>query len=210
MFFAVVLMAFSLNIDALSVGISYGVRGIRISFFSKIIISVFSVVYSMLALLFGNWLIHILPDFVARFIGAGILVIIGTAIIFSAFFKSTPKQKKEGVLFHFIIKPLGVTVNVIKNPPSCDFDCSKKIEPYESLFLGLALSLDAIGVSLGSALGGLNFYFIPFFIGLFQLVFLSVGSLIGRKLNENTKINDKACAVISGCLLFVIAALRFI
>lgn len=116
----------------------------------------------------------------------------------------------EETIFSFFIRFLGITIKIIKNPNSSDLDKSNTIDSKEALFLGLALSLDSfcIGISFG-IMTAYSILF-PFFISLFQLLFLSLGNYLGRKLHGLSHLPDNVWSIISGILLIFIGVLRFL
>lgn len=208
---AVLLMVLSVNLDSLGVGFSYGVRGVHIPLFSIAIISCFSILYSSLAIFAGSLMIHIMPLWLSKTLGVGILLAMGVTIIVNALRKkkdTPPPEPKSGTLLNWGIKSLGITISVVRDPSACDFDRSKRIDAREAMYLGLALSVDAIGVGLGSALGGITAYYIPLFVGLSQLVLLSAGLGVGRMLSKRVNIDQRVCGVAAGALLIVLALLR--
>ena len=54
MVFSIFLIAISLSLDAFGVGITYGIRNVRIPLVSKMVICFMSVLYSGLALIAGS------------------------------------------------------------------------------------------------------------------------------------------------------------
>ena len=77
------------------------------------------------------------------------------------------------------------------------------------IFLSFALSIDSMGAGIGFSLMGLNSFYIPFFIGLGQLLFLELGLFIGQKIvNYNKLISTKTISILPGILLILLALLR--
>lgn len=194
-------------------------RKIKIPLASKLVISLFSIVYSALSLWAGSMLARFIPLYLGKIFGVVILFVMGIWIIIQSYFKpkSKPngctsskkiKPRDESALFQVAIKSLGVTIQVVRNPVEVDLDHSGSIDTTEALFLGLALSLDAIGASIGSALAGFSVASIPFCIGLFQISFLYAGTFLGRKLTATRLINEKILTFTPGILLIFLAILR--
>ncbi|MDP4092369.1 MAG: sporulation membrane protein YtaF [Bacillota bacterium] len=214
MIFSVIILAVSLSLDALTVGTSYGLRKIKIPFVSKLIICFFSIFYSGTALMLGHSLSYIIPPLVSKLIGVILLVGMGIWIILHSTLENqkdeqelSPAQKEKKVLT-LGIKSLGITIQVIKNPVRGDVDKSGVIDTPESLLLGLALSVDAIGAGIGSALAGFNSFIIPFSVGFFQMLFLYAGNFIGERFRSWGKVNSKVFSILPGALLITLAILR--
>ena len=81
MLYSILLLAISLSIDAFSVGLIYGLRQIKITLPSKILIAVFSVIYTSAALFAGKSLSKVVPFSVSKKIGVSILITMGVWII---------------------------------------------------------------------------------------------------------------------------------
>jgi putative sporulation protein YtaF len=208
MIFSVLLLAISLSLDALGVGVVYGLRRIKIPLVPKLVICFFSLFYSGMALLAGRSLSFLLTPLLAKGIGVIILISIGSWIIIQAFLKKeiqnlkNEKQiTKKTTLIKIVIKSLGITIQIIRNPSECDIDRSGSIDLKEALMLGLALSVDAIGAGIGSGLAGLHSMLIPVIIGLFQMLFLYAGTFFGEKFVLLEKINHKIVSLLPGILL---------
>jgi putative sporulation protein YtaF len=215
MIFSIAILAISLSLDALGVGIVYGLRKIKIPLSSKLIICFFSILYSGLSVILGKTLSKVLSGNASKLIGIAILILMGIWIIIQAIVKknedSTYIEKtitQEKTLLKVGIKSLGITIQIIKNPIKGDLDKSGVIDTSESLLLGLALSLDAIGVGIGSALAGFHSMAIPFAVGLCQLIFIYIGTYAGEKFFSAENINKTLFSILPGVLLILLALLR--
>ncbi|MGI6777971.1 MAG: sporulation membrane protein YtaF [Acetivibrionales bacterium] len=216
MIFYIIILAISLSIDALGAGIIYGMRNIKIPFISEITICVFSIVYTSIALIAGKSLYNALSPLISRAIGVIILTAMGIWIVVQSLLKEDINNRKSRAkaakdretLFKLVIKSLGITIQVIKNPARGDIDKSGIIDIKESLLLGLALSVDAIGVGIGSVLAGFRSALLPLMVGLFQLIFLYSGACLGKKFSSVGKANRKALSLLPGFILIFLAILR--
>ncbi|HEX3029522.1 MAG TPA: sporulation membrane protein YtaF [Clostridia bacterium] len=214
MVFSVSLLAMSLSLDALGVGIAYGLRRIKIPLLPKLVICFFSILYAGAALMLGKSLSMAIPPIAGKLIGITILLGMGVWIIIQALVKKEKPTlneayvNKEVTLIKIVIKSLGITIQVIKDPKEGDIDRSGTIDIKESVLLGLALSVDAIGVGIGSALAGFSSSLIPFAIGLFQLGFLYIGAYFGEKFALVGSINKKVLSLLPGILLISLAIIR--
>ncbi len=214
MVLSVILIAVSLSVDAFVAGIAYGIRKVRIPLVSKLVICFMSVFYSGFALIAGRAVYRILPEAVAGLAGTVILAAMGLVIILQAILKkengASDKSTcvKKETLVQIAVKSLGITIQVIRNPHEGDIDRSGSIDLREALLLGLALSMDAIGVGVGSALAGIGSFWIPVASGIFQMLLLYMGTRIGSKLGDSTRLNKKVVSVIPGILLITLALVR--
>lgn len=215
MFIQLLFLTLALSIDSLGIGVSYGVRKIKFGQFSFFIISLISLAFSSLSLSIGSVISIIFSEKITSFISILILIILGLFIIKKGLEKNEETKNnllepiKDKKIFSCFIKSLGITINVIKTPSSCDLDNSMKIEPKEAFYLGIALSIDCIGV--GIAVSSLKIYahLFPLFIMFFQLLFLYLGTFIGSKLKLK-KLDETRLSVLSGIILILIGGIRII
>ena len=63
-------------------------------------------------------------------------------------------------------------MQIMKDPICSDLDGSQSIDMKEAVFLGLALSSDAIGSGIGFSMLGANSLLFPLIAACFQLGFL--------------------------------------
>ena len=160
------ILAVSSSIDSLGIGITYGIKNMKISFFSKFILFIISISITYFALFLGNLLSNVLSDFFTIIIGSGILIFMGVYIIYEAL-----RTKRNDF-------------NIFNNPISSDFNHSKTIEPKEALFLAIALSLDSFGIGIGGSIGSINLvFFFPIFVEYSSIIFLYVLEFgLGKKI----------------------------
>jgi putative Mn2+ efflux pump MntP len=251
MFFSIMILAISLSLDALGVGIVYGFRRVKIPLGSKLIVCFFAILYSELAIIIGKSLSGLIPRF-AKLCGVIILILMGLWIIAQALFKNKTESGRSAMepdanrnsavlkniepdlsgitdprplneiwrhpvdaleqevrtLCKIAIKSLGITILVFRDPLEFDMDRSGIISSSESFLLGLALSVDAIGVGIGSGLMGFDSWLIPLAIGAFQMVFLYAGAFLGQKFATLFTVNEKLLAILPGTLLIALALIR--
>ncbi len=202
-FIYMIILAFSLSIDAMGIGLSYGIRGIKIPVNAKIITGSISFFVILISMTFGNFLCGFMSQKTGEIIGAVLLFITGLWIIFQGTKPKKKKEKKEKTL-NFMIKSLGISVKIIQSPEFCDLNKSSVIEASEALYLGMALSFDSVGVGITSSVFGFNKFLFSFIVCVFQIFLLSTGVLFGKKINT-LRFIDKISNIFSGGILITIA-----
>ena len=80
-FAAVLILAVSLSMDALGIGISYGLRGIRVSWKARVVICAMSMMVTGAAVGLGSVLLEVIPLPAAKLLGCGMLLILGLVIL---------------------------------------------------------------------------------------------------------------------------------
>ena len=187
-----ILLSISSSIDSLGIGITYGIKNTKISLIGKLILFIISIAINYLSIYLGEFIQTIFPNFLTKLIGNSILIFMGIYICFEA------------------LKSKNNFSNIFNNPISSDFDNSKTIDPKESLFLAIALSLDSFCIGIGGSISNINLTLFPVLVSMFQLVFLSVGSYLGIRINKFCKLPQNIWSVMSGLLLVFIGLLRLI
>lgn len=223
MIYSIAILSISLSLDAFGVGLSYGIKKTKVPFVSKGIICLLSIIYAAVALVFGKWLYTFIPPSISKWIGVLILGIMGLWMLVQAILKKgddeittaqntfTQSQTQKRVTsLKIALKSLEITIKIIRNPSKGDIDHSGVIDTYESLLLGLALSVDSIGVGIGTALTGFYSSVTPFTIGICQFIFLGSGLMIGKKIANHIKFGQKYIALLPGILLISLAILRLL
>ncbi len=201
---SVLIIAISLSIDALGIGISYGVREIKIPLISKVIISLQSFLIMTISLFLGNIIFDIIPTYLGKYIGVIILFGMGIFMIIQPYL---PKKEKVYKIKTFSLKYAGLTIKIIKSPPVCDFNLSKTIEPFEALYLGIALSIDSLGVVFGSSAVGITIL-LPLLAVVFQIILLSIGILWGKKVKKASNISENIWVALSGTILIFMGLIK--
>lgn len=193
--------AVSSSIDNLGVGISYGIRKIKIGVGANCLIAVVCFVLSMGGITFGMLISKILPGILPVIFGAFLLVVIGIRVILLA----KPSTKKD--------KELSTISGILKNPEVADIDQSGHIGWLEAIFLGIALSANALANGLGAGLLGLSPLAISITAAIGSFVSIWVGVKAGRKLADvriGTFSMGQFGTILSGIIIVIIAISTFL
>ena len=213
-----IVLAISNSIDSLGIGITYGIKNTKISNKARIILFGISFLVTLISLYFGNIIKNIFNENITKFLGSSILIIMGVFILFQSLKKENVKNNKKDIIYlenetekiySFFIRFLGITIKIIKNPVNSDLDNSKIIDSKESLFLGLTLSLDSFCIGIGGSIIGINYQIFPLLIAIFQLSFLSIGNIFGKKLYKLSNLPDNIWSIMSGIILIFIGFTKF-
>ncbi len=217
MIYAIILLAISLSIDALGLGVSYGMKGVKVPLMPKMLICFSSVIYALIGLVIGSWLLHILGMEFANIIGIIILLSMGMWMILkSRKCNDTIKEvysqhlEQQNKLLEIAIKSIGITIMVVKNPVRGDIDNSGTIDIKEAILLGVALNVDATAACIGTIMIGVSSLFIPLFVGVIQMLFLGGGLYIGRAMADRKVLNERLISVIPGLILITLGLFRMV
>jgi len=202
---SLVLLALAVSLDSFSVGFTYGLRKMKIPIKSIFIIACCSGSALFISALFGKIISSTLSPDVAETVGGAILMLIGIWVIFQ-FLRSKQsneeEQHEEKILVKFEIKSIGLVVQILKKPMSADFDRSGTITGVEAFMLGAALSLDATGAGIGSAMLGISPVFLAVTVAVMSSLFLIVGLFLGTYFSNSKWV--QTFSFIPGLLLICI------
>lgn len=176
------ILCLGLSADSFSMGLNYGLRGIKVPFLSRIIVSLVSVLNMFLALFLGRLILCFVDENFAKAVGCIMLFALGIFVIFQGFLKK----------------------NI-----SGDFDNNRKITWAEALYVGVALSVDSLGAGICFAVSGSGFFFLPLCSGVCQFFLMQLGNFFGKKIKDSSRFSKKLLVTVSGSLICFMAVLRF-
>ena len=118
----------------------------------------------------------------------------------------TTKKDNRNTFINILCDNIYKSLNT--SPTDYDIDHSNNIDAHESIFLGLALSIDSICVGIGSGIIGLNDIILPFLVATFQLAFLNCGNSISQKIVKYLNVSEQALSIFSSVILIIVGMLR--
>ena len=197
MFFASLLFGISASLDALLVGIGYGIRGTRIKLWQNLVISLITLLGTCLSVGLGHRLVRLLPGVIGDYAGSLILILLGLYYIVKW-------------IISFLRCDSGETASenpgheMVSASVSIAFPCLKLTEV---LVLSLTLSLNNLSAGLSASLAGLTL--LPAAVSTLacSVLFLFAGNRLGR--NPVLQLAGKGAEPISGGLLIVLGVMQF-
>lgn len=201
-YLTIALFALAVSADGFAVGMAYGIGKIRIPFFSLLVISLASALAVSLSMLCGKGLAELLSPQMSSYVGAIIILGLGVYFLLMAGKNkiNSLENDQEKPILAFSIKPLGIIVQILKQPSQADFDCSGEISTSEAFFLGLALAMDALGAGIGIAMTGSNILYTAICVGMLKFILVNSGIFLGSKINA---IKLKAVTALVPGLVFI-------
>lgn len=195
--------ALSSSIDNLGVGMSYGLRKIRIGILSNLFIAVICFLFSMGGILSGQWIANLLPGILPTLLATFVLFFIGIRIILL-----TRPRENEGENSREGKEETGRIEGILKHPERADRDRSGEIGLGEAALLGMALSANALTNGLSAGLIGLSPVVISLTAAIGSFLTLWLGVAIGRKVTEiriGSFTIGQFSTVLSGVIIILIA-----
>lgn len=204
---SLLLLAFAVSLDSFSVGLTYGLRKMKIPVKSIGVIAVCSAAVLMTAMMIGHFLESFFSPELAETIGGTVLIVLGGWVLFQ-FFRDDQSEmlSHEKIILNFEIKSLGIVINILKKPMSADFDRSGTINGIEAVMLGLALSLDAFGAGIGAALLGFSPGYLALTVACMSSLFVYAGMRMGSYFSERSWLQK--FSFVPGILLIIIGLLK--
>ncbi|KIL35574.1 membrane protein [Cohnella kolymensis] len=165
---SMVLLSFAVSLDGFGVGLTYGVRKIRIPVSSILIISACSGLIILMSMMVGVALTNWMSPHGASAVGACILIGIGCWALIQFLRSGEPAEQTERPasapadhaesvhkpVLTLELRVFGIMIQILRTPSAADVDRSGIISAGEAFLLGTALSLDAFGAGIGAALVG--------------------------------------------------------
>ena len=178
-----ILLALSASIDALGLGITYGIKKTKMSKSGNLIIFTTLFCLSGLSVFIGHYISTLFSPVVSAILGASLLILLGIYNIFKS--------------------PNNTSTNF-------DTDGSNYIDAKEAFILGLAVAVDASCVSLGSGMIGIAGLILPFLMAVFHSFFVNCGNLVATNITSKFTISSKLLSNLSGIILIFIGFVRLL
>jgi len=207
---AILMFALAVSSDGFMVGVAYGVRKIRLPIMSLLVICIASATAVTVAMFFGKGLCYFLNPNMASRLGALTIMAIGLFFLLQSFRQKLCVMEENGKdpLISLNIKPLGIIIQILKEPSSADFDSSGEIGMKEAFFLGLALAMDAFGAGIGIAMAGYNILLTAVSVGMLKFILVNSGMMLGKVVtNERWQYLS---SVLTGIILLTLGASELI
>lgn len=204
------LFGISASLDALLVGISYGVRQVHIRFWQNLIISLVTLLGTCLSVGLGHKLIPLLPKAFQGCAGSVILILLGLYYIakwvFTSIRNCRPKAPPETAKTPEIASAC-VNDAVFTGDISPAITPSSQLKLMEVFTLSLTLSLNNLSAGLSASLAGLTL--IPTAVSTLacSILFLFSGNRLGR--SPVLQMAGRAADPLSGILLIGLGLVQF-
>ena len=178
------LFAFSANIDNFVVGLSYGIKKIKIGFMSNLLIALISLAGTVLSMLAGKIIFSFIPKNVSNYVGSIMLILIGTWTLVKPLLKNKPSD------------------DILDHPEKADIDNSSSIDVKESIVLACALTINNVGLGIGASITGLNIVMTSLLTFIFSLLMIIIGHTFGSY--YLSKVFSKRAAFVSGLIIIAL------
>lgn len=198
-------LALAVSLDSFGVGLTYGLRKMKMPFRSLLFVAGCSACSILIAMAFGTWIQTFLSRQVAESLGGIILILIGAWALYQVFRSPQEEEKQQHsdqVIINLEIKMLGIIIRILRKPTTADIDNSGTITGREAILLGIALSLDAFGAGIGAALIGFSPIWMALSVALMSALFVKFGMKSGFLFADAKWM--KKLSFLPGCILILL------
>lgn len=198
-YFSSLLFAVSASLDAFIVGITYGIRKIRITLPHNLLVSLITLAGTVLSICLGRFLSPLLTKGLAAIAGSAILIGMGAYYLMKFLFLSLRKRRRaEGCSdtsccpsqcsdmllqtlqeknYHVSEADISATEISDINAPAPVFCLLTR---RELLLMGIALSANNMGIGVGASIAGLPLLSASVCTFFCSVCFLLLGNLLGK------------------------------
>ncbi|WP_148133635.1 sporulation membrane protein YtaF [Candidatus Formimonas warabiya] len=202
---SMILFALAVSVDGFGVGFAYGLKNIIIPRGSLLLINLISSVVIAVSMFFGKIVVIFISLETARLIGAVLLAGMGLFMLFHAWVQKKEEMalpREDTLLLRLRIPPLGILVQILKEPTKADMDKSGIIDFREALLLGFALAMDALGSGFAFAVVGFPPILTAISVGVCQFMMVSAAGRLARCSVNNRFI--KKTSFVPGLLILLL------
>lgn len=188
-YLSLLVLSIAIGLDGVSVGLTYGLRKMKIPFLSLCVIGLCSFFAVFLVMSVGISLMEWLSAPTSQKIGASVLIFLGVITLWRTLTmkaqnheQSHPEITEEKPISQ--IKVFGIIIQILRDPSYADSDRSGHITGWEAVMLGIALSLDAFGAGMSFALLGYPPFLTSILVAVMSSALLFTGTIIGERCEQ--------------------------
>lgn len=165
-FIPLIIFVISSNLDNLVLGLSYGLKGIHIGVASNLLIGLITLAGTVLSMALGNSLLQVLPVGLAGRLGSLAILLLGLYCMLRYLWSRQGMGPRSDW--------------PQENPEKYDKDQSKSIDPREAMALGVALTVNNMGLGVGAGVMGMGVAATSMGSCLCSVLCLYLGNRVGR------------------------------
>lgn len=162
------LFGVSASLDALLVGVSFGLRGVHIRLLQNFFISLVTLLGTCLSVSLGSFLTPLLPSVISGYAGSLILMFLGVYYITKWILETVQDKTSD-----YLPEAEQAVLTSAELLPSC-------LTVPQVLVLSLTLSVNNLGIGLSASMAGLTLLPAATATGICSVLFLYLGNRLGR------------------------------
>jgi len=192
--------AISVNVDNIIVGLSLGLKKIKVGFFCNLLIASLLTLITILSIITGNIFQTFLSINTANIIGGILLIFIGLYTLWKTIIDGRLKNINQQSRCNYM--------EILENPEKADSDKSGSINIKESLSLAIVLSFNNLGLGIGVGITSLNIFMASAFAFIFSILFLFLGCYIGKR--YFSRLLGKSASIAASLLIILLGVFEIV
>jgi len=181
----ILLISAAISADAFGAGLVYGLRRICAPWHVVCVVGAMSATAVGLSTWLGRAAGTLLDVRISAIAGGIVLVAMGAWLVLEGIGDWARRGLLAGTRpVSLRLRPLGLVVQIMRDPRAADVDRSGTISAGEAFLLGMALALDSLGTGLGAGLAGAAWPSIALAVGVLTCVCFRLGIAVGGRTPE--------------------------
>ncbi len=206
------LIALAISIDSFALGITYGIRKIRIPKLAVFVITLITVGTLGVSVFMGHIIRQFIPSFAASLLSSITLIGIGTYFMLEGYLQYLSATKYINDFKHVStgshVPKIKCFVNMALDVSKADLDVSGDINLKEASCIGFILSIDSLCTGFGYAIGNIRITYFFIFVFIINIISISIGLFLGDKVHlPKTSLKT---SLLPGVILIMIGILKWI
>ena len=202
----VIILGAALSLDALLSGVAYGLKNIKLPWYSLAVVGAITFVCTALAMIGAKMIDGSVDTHQATLSGAGLLMMLGLWSMVVEYLTADKEVAGQITQRKLKISVGRLVIQIMANPVKADMDLSNEIGPGEGVFLGLALGIDNMVATFAAGLAGTIPAYAPVIMAVIQMAFIAAGRQTSSYL-VSAAIKRRA-PYLAGFILFLLGLLR--
>lgn len=192
-----ILLSLSSNLDTFAVCLTYGIKKVKLSITSSLLISFITSLGTFLSMILGKIMTSFISPKIVTSIGATLLIILGISMICNFIKKFRINHLKNLNRYEKVTYS-----EILIYPEKADIDNSGDLDLKECLTLSIALTLNNLSLGVVASIAGINILLNTIFTFIITLMCIALGFYLGGK--YASKLSGEYSDLISGLLLVLI------
>lgn len=198
-FLSPLLLSISSNLDTFTVGASYGIKKMRMTKSSLLLIATITSIGTFISMYLGKIISIFLNPNISNIFGSILLSLVGVYFIIE---HVRIEKKHRGEDTSCYVESNSKYKVILEEPSIVDIDISYEISINEALLLSFALTINNLGVGVAASITGVNIPLSIFFNFIVTIISFYLGYFIGN--SYLSKFFGKYATLVSGIILILL------